>query len=144
MRISDWSSDVCSSDLAELIKHYGTQKQKDDYLPKLARGEYIPCFGLTEPTAGSDAASIKAEGRVFRDADGTLKLKLNFRKRYITLAPIANLVTLACRVHDPENLLGKGEDVGIPCVMIHEGTPGRTEERRVGKECVSRGRAGGG
>src|SRR3546814_1874570 len=66
---------------AELIKHYGTQKQEDDYLPKLARGEYIPCFGLTEPTAGSDAASIKAEGRVFRDADGTLKLKLNFHKR---------------------------------------------------------------
>src|SRR3546814_5606959 len=96
-----------------IFKHYGTQKQKDDYLPKLARGEYIPCFGLTEPTAGSDAASIKAEGRVFRDADGTLKLKLNFRKRYITLAPIANLVTLACRVHDPENILGKGEDVGI-------------------------------
>lgn len=111
---------------AELIKHYGTQKQKDDYLPKLARGEYVPCFGLTEPTAGSDAASIKAEGLVFRDTDGTLKLKLNFRKRYITLAPIANLVTLACRVHDPENLLGKGEDVGITCVMIHEGTPGFT------------------
>ncbi|HET8881456.1 MAG TPA: acyl-CoA dehydrogenase family protein, partial [Solimonas sp.] len=137
---------------AELIKHYGTQKQKDDYLPKLARGEYVPCFGLTEPTAGSDAASIKAEGRVFRDVDGTLKLRLNFRKRYITLAPIANLVTLACRVVDPENLLGKGPatdgraggekadesramegsaadwdgDIGITCVMIHEGTPGFT------------------
>lgn len=111
---------------AELIKHYGTQQQKDDYLPKLARGEYVPCFGLTEPTAGSDAASIKADGLVFRDTDGALKIRMNFRKRYITLAPIANLVTLACRLRDPENLLGKGENVGITCVMIHEGTPGFT------------------
>lgn len=111
---------------AELIKHYGTQQQKDSYLPKLATGEYVPCFGLTEPTAGSDAASIKADGLVFRDADGALKIKMNFRKRYITLAPIANLVTLACRLRDPDNLLGKGEDVGITCVMIHEGTPGFT------------------
>ncbi|NKF23835.1 acyl-CoA dehydrogenase [Solimonas marina] len=109
---------------AELIKHYGTQQQKDDYLPKLATGEYVPCFGLTEPTAGSDAASIKAEGLVFRDSDGELKLKLNFRKRYITLAPLANLATIACRVHDPDNLLGKGEDVGITCVLLHKGTPG--------------------
>ncbi|MGH8447359.1 MAG: acyl-CoA dehydrogenase [Solimonas sp.] len=111
---------------AELIKHYGTQQQKDQYLPKLARGEYIPCFGLTEPTAGSDAASIKAEGLVFRDADGALKIKLNFRKRYITLAPIANLATIACRLHDPQQLLGKGEDVGITCVLLHKGTPGFT------------------
>lgn len=111
---------------AELIKHYGTDAQKEHYLPKLARGEYVPCFGLTEPTAGSDAASIKADALVFRDADGALKLRLNFRKRYITLAPIANLATLACRVRDPENLLGKGEDVGISCVLIHEGTPGFT------------------
>lgn len=93
---------------AELIIHYGTQEQKDHYLPKLARGEYIPCFGLTEPTAGSDAASIKAEGEVFRDADGEIKIRLNFRKRYITLAPVANLVTLACRLRDPQDLLGKG------------------------------------
>jgi acyl-CoA dehydrogenase len=111
---------------AELIKVYGTQAQKDHYLPRLATGEYIPCFGLTEPTAGSDAASIRAEGLVFKDGDGTLKLKLNFRKRYITLAPIANLVTLACRVKDPDNLLGKGADAGITCVLIHKGTPGFT------------------
>ncbi len=109
---------------AELIKHYGTQAQKDAYLPKLASGEYVPCFGLTEPTAGSDAASIKAEGLVFRDSDGSLKIKLNFRKRYITLAPIANLATIACQIKDPENLLGKGEDVGITCVLLHKGTPG--------------------
>ena len=66
---------------AELILHYGTEAQKRHYLPRLASGEYIPCFGLTEPTAGSDAASIKAEGLVFKDADGKSRIKLNFRKR---------------------------------------------------------------
>jgi acyl-CoA dehydrogenase len=111
---------------AELIKHYGTDEQKHHYLPKLARGEYVPCFGLTEPTAGSDAASIKAEGEIFRDTSGALKIKLNFRKRYITLAPVANLVTLACKLHDPQNLLGKGQDLGITCVLIEKGTPGFT------------------
>ncbi|MDP3857855.1 MAG: acyl-CoA dehydrogenase [Stagnimonas sp.] len=109
---------------AELIIHYGTEAQKDHYLPKLARGEYIPCFGLTEPTAGSDAASIKAEGEVFRDVDGEIKIRLNFRKRYITLAPVANLVTLACKLLDPQELLGKGKEPGITCLMIHKGTPG--------------------
>ena len=111
---------------AELIIHYGTQAQKDHYLPKLAAGEYVPCFGLTEPTAGSDAASIKAEGLVFKDSDGQNKIKLNFRKRYITLAPIANLATIACSLHDPQNLLGKGEHLGITCVLVHKGTPGFT------------------
>lgn len=109
---------------AELIKHYGTEDQKKNYLPKLASGEYVPCFGLTEPTAGSDAASIKAEGVVFKDADGEVKIKLNFRKRYITLAPAANLASLACKLKDPQNLLGKGADPGITVVMIHKGTPG--------------------
>ena len=112
---------------AELIKHYGTDEQKHAYLPKLARGEYLPAFALTEPTAGSDAASIQAEGLVFRDGGGDIQLCLNFRKRYITLAPVANLVTLACKLHDPQNLLGKGEDVGITTVLIHSGTPGFTQ-----------------
>ncbi len=111
---------------AELIKHYGTDEQKNSYLPKLATGEYVPCFGLTEPTAGSDAASIRAEGEVFRDDAGAIQIKLNFRKRYITLAPTANLVTLACKLKDPHNLLGKGEDVGITTVLIHKGTAGFT------------------
>ncbi|MDX1805320.1 MAG: acyl-CoA dehydrogenase family protein, partial [Alcanivorax sp.] len=84
---------------AELLGHYGTDAQKNYYLPKLAKGEFMPCFGLTEPTAGSDAASIKAEGVVFKDDDGEVKFKLNFRKRYITLAPVANLVSLAVRLH---------------------------------------------
>ena len=109
---------------AELICHYGTKAQKDNYLPRLAKGEYMPCFGLTEATAGSDAGSIKAEGLVFRDSDGQAKIRLNFRKRYITLAPVANLISLACRLKDPQNLLGKDEDVGITVVLVHKGTPG--------------------
>ncbi len=111
---------------AELIVHYGTQEQKDRYLPKLASGELIPCFGLTEPTAGSDAASIKAEAVVFKDDEGQLKLKLNFRKRYITLAPLADLATIACQLADPENLLGQGERPGITCVMVERGAEGFT------------------
>jgi acyl-CoA dehydrogenase len=109
---------------AELIVHYGTQAQKEYYLPRLARGEFIPCFGLTEPTAGSDAASIRADAEVFRDGDGATRLRLNFRKRYITLGPVANLATIACRLRDPQNLLGKGEHPGITCVLVHAGTPG--------------------
>ncbi len=109
---------------AELLGHYGTEEQKQYYLPKLATGEFIPCFGLTEPTAGSDAASIKAEGEVFKDAEGEIKFRLNFRKRYITLAPISNLISLAVRLHDPDNLLGKGEDAGITVVLVEKGAPG--------------------
>jgi acyl-CoA dehydrogenase len=109
---------------AELLIHYGTDEQKKHYLPKLASGEYVPCFGLTEPTAGSDAASIKADGVVFRDADGKAKIKLNFRKRYITLAPVANLISIACQLKDPQNLLGKGAAPGITVVLVHKGTPG--------------------
>jgi acyl-CoA dehydrogenase len=116
---------------AELLGHYGTEEQKKYYLPKLANGEFIPCFGLTEPTAGSDAASIKADGEVFKDSDGEIKFKLNFRKRYITLAPISNLVSLAVRLHDPENLLGKGEDAGITVVLVEKGAPG-TEGLHIG------------
>jgi acyl-CoA dehydrogenase len=109
---------------AELILHYGTDAQKQHYLPKLASGEYIPCFGLTEPTAGSDAASIKAEGLVFKDADGKARIKLNFRKRFITLAPVSNLISIACQLHDPTNLLGLGAHPGITVVLVHKGTPG--------------------
>jgi acyl-CoA dehydrogenase len=113
----------------ELLIHYGTDEQKQAYLPKLASGEYVPCFGLTEKTAGSDAASMKSEGVVFRDTDGQVKIKMNFEKRYITLAPIANLCTVAIQLSDPDNLLGKSTaenkgDIGITCVLIHKGTPG--------------------
>lgn len=109
---------------AELLTDYGTEEQKQHYLPRLATGEYLPCFGLTEPGAGSDAASLKAEAVAFDGDDGETKLRLNFRKRYITLAPVANIISLACRIHDPDNLLGKGEDTGISVVMLHVGTPG--------------------
>ncbi|WP_052367341.1 acyl-CoA dehydrogenase [Algiphilus aromaticivorans] len=115
---------------AELLVDYGTEEQKAYYLPRLARGEMIPCFGLTEPGAGSDAASIQAEGEVFRAEDGTPSIRLNFRKRYITLAPIADLISLACHLHDPENLLGKGEHPGISVVLLHSDTPGLTQGER--------------
>lgn len=109
---------------AELLQHYGTEAQKQHYLPKLASGELLPCFGLTEPTAGSDAASIKADGEVFKDDDGEIKIRLNFRKRYITLAPVADMVSLAARLRDPENLLGKGEDAGISVIVLERSMPG--------------------
>ncbi len=109
---------------AKLLLRYGTPEQKAHYLPKLARGEEIPCFALTEPTAGSDAASLTSHGEVFRGKDGKLYLRLHWKKRYITLGAIATLLGLAFRLHDPENLLGKGQDVGITCVLVPTNTPG--------------------
>ncbi|MEX1237754.1 MAG: acyl-CoA dehydrogenase, partial [Pseudomonadales bacterium] len=111
---------------AELLKHYGTDAQKDYYLPRLARGEYVPCFALTEPDAGSDAASIEAEGRVMTDDDGALKICLNFEKRYITLAPVANLISLAFKLSDPDNLLGQGQAPGITVAMLERDAKGLT------------------
>lgn len=108
----------------KLLLRYGTPEQKEYYLPRLARGEEIPCFALTEPHAGSDAASITANGVVFEDKDGKLYLRLNWKKRYITLGAIATLLGLAFRLHDPDNRLGKGEDVGITCALIPTDTPG--------------------
>lgn len=109
---------------AELLLEYGTAAQKEHYLPRLARGEYVPCFALTEPTAGSDAASIRAHGVVFRGDDGEAWIRLNFSKRYITLAPVANVVSLAARLSDPDNLLGKGVEPGITVIMLHKGMRG--------------------
>ena len=115
---------------AKLLLRYGTQAQKDLYLPKLATGEEIPCFALTEPNAGSDAGSIVSSGVVFEGEDSKLYLRLNWEKRYITLATIATLMGLAFRLRDPDNLLGKGEDVGITCALIPTDTPGVTIDRR--------------
>lgn len=115
---------------AKLLLRYGTPEQKNYYLPRLAKGEEIPCFALTEPTAGSDAASIKSEGVVFKGEDGKLYLRLNWNKRYITLAAIATLLGLAFRLRDPENYLGKGKDVGITCALISTNTPGVLMGRR--------------
>jgi acyl-CoA dehydrogenase len=115
---------------AELLIHYGTEKQKNHWLPRLAKGLEVPCFGLTEPLAGSDAGSISASGVVFKGADGQLQIKLNWNKRWITLAGISTVIGLAFRLRDPENLLGKGEDVGITCGLIPSNTPGVVIGRR--------------
>ncbi|MFZ8864720.1 MAG: acyl-CoA dehydrogenase [Rickettsiales bacterium] len=103
---------------AELLLRYGTKKQKDDFLPKLANGKEIPCFGLTEPLAGSDATSIVSEGEVIKDQQGKIRIKLNFRKRYITLGAIATVIGLAFRLKDPKNILARGTNLGISCALI--------------------------
>jgi len=115
---------------AELLMHYGTKEQKDHYLPRLARGEEMPCFALTEPTAGSDAGAMTSDGVVFKGDDGKLYMRLNFTKRYITLAAISTVIGLAFKLRDPENLLGKGEDLGITCALIPSDTEGVKLGRR--------------
>ena len=115
---------------AELLAHYGTDEQKKKLLPKLATGEEIPCFGLTEPNAGSDAASVTSNGVLFKGDDGKLYIRLNWNKRWITLAAIATTIGLAFRLKDPNNLLGKGEDLGITAALIPSKTPGVVIGRR--------------
>jgi acyl-CoA dehydrogenase len=119
---------------AELLNHYGTEEQKNHYLPRLARGEEVPCFALTHPRAGSDAASLPDTGVVCKgtyQGREIIGLRLNFSKRYITLAPIATVVGLAFRLYDPDNLLGGDKvDYGITCALIPRGTPGLTIGRR--------------
>ena len=118
---------------AELLNHYGTDEQKDYYLPRLARGEEIPCFALTGPRAGSDAASLPDTGIVCKgqwQGKEIVGIRLNFSKRYITLAPIATVVGLAFRLFDPDKLLGETADRGITCALIPRGTAGITIGRR--------------
>ena len=115
---------------AELLIHYGTEEQKNHYLPRLARGEEMPAFALTEPQAGSDAGAIRSSGVVFKGEDGRLYLRLNWNKRYITLAAIATVLGLAFRLRDPDNLLGRGEDLGITCALVPTDTPGVELGRR--------------
>ncbi|MEJ1964162.1 MAG: acyl-CoA dehydrogenase [Gammaproteobacteria bacterium] len=118
---------------AELLNHYGTEEQKEHYLPRLARGEEIPCFALTGPRAGSDAASLPDTGVVCKgqwQGNEIVGIRLNFSKRYITLAPIATVVGLAFRLFDPEKLLGEATDRGITCALIPRGTAGITIGRR--------------
>ena len=109
---------------AELLHNYGTEEQKKKYLPRLASGEDIPCFALTEPHAGSDAGSIQSHGEIFKNEDGRLFIRLNWNKRWITLASISTLLGVAFRLRDPENFLGKGEDLGITCALIPTKTKG--------------------
>src|SRR5580765_5715713 len=118
---------------AELLQHYGTDEQKDYYLPRLARGEEIPCFALTGPRVGSDAAAIPDTGVVCRrswQGREVLGLRLNFSKRYITLAPVATVIGLAFRMYDPERLLGGATDLGITCALIPRDTAGVSIGRR--------------
>lgn len=115
---------------AELLIHYGTQEQQQTYLPRLATGEEIPCFALTEPKAGSDAAAITSSGEVFRGRDGELYLRLNWQKRYITLGAVATVLGLAFQLRDPHNLLGKGENPGITCALIPTDADGVVHKER--------------
>lgn len=114
----------------ELIEKHGSSDQRGSLLPRLARGDEIPAFALTEPEAGSDAASITSAGRVFRDDFGDLKIELNWTKRYITLAPVATLLGLAVRLTDPQDLLGFGTEPGITCLLVPTRTRGVTIGRR--------------
>ncbi len=113
---------------AKLLLTYGTDEQKDHYLPRLANGTEIPCFALTGPEAGSDAASMPDNGVVCRQAfngePDVLGIRLNWEKRYITLGPVATLLGLAFRLYDPDHLLSEEEDIGITLALIPTDTQG--------------------
>ena len=118
---------------AELLLHYGTEEQKNHYLPRLARGDDVPCFALTGPRAGSDAASIPDTGVICQglwQGAQVIGIRLNFSKRYITLAPIATVIGLAFRLFDPDKLMGERVDLGITCALIPRDTPGVAIGRR--------------
>ncbi|MDN3609655.1 acyl-CoA dehydrogenase [Vibrio ostreicida] len=105
----------------ELLSHYGTQAQKDYWLPRLADGTDIPCFALTGPEAGSDAGGIPDEGVVCmgeHEGKEVLGIRLNWNKRYITLAPVATVLGLAFKMYDPDGLMGDKKDLGITCALI--------------------------
>ena len=111
----------------ELLTHYGTKQQQDYWLPRLADGTDIPCFALTGPEAGSDAGAIPDEGVICKgtlDGEEVVGIRLNWSKRYITLAPAATVLGLAFKLYDPEGLLGDKKEIGITCALIptdHDG-----------------------
>jgi len=118
---------------AELLLHYGTDEQKNHYLPRLARGLELPCFGLTNPNAGSDAAAIPDFGIVCKgqwEGREVLGMRVTWEKRYITLGPVSTLLGLAFRLRDPDHLLGPEEDLGITCALVPTQTPGVNIGRR--------------
>ena len=118
---------------AELLMRYGTDAQRDYYLPRLAKGQEIPCFALTAPEAGSDAASIPDRGIVcYGEHKGqrVLGLRVTWNKRYITLAPVATILGLAFRLFDPDHLIGDKEDIGITLALIPTSTLGVQIGRR--------------
>ncbi|MDI7661567.1 acyl-CoA dehydrogenase FadE [Cronobacter universalis] len=117
----------------ELLQHYGTDAQKNHYLPRLARGVEIPCFALTSPEAGSDAGAIPDTGVVCMgewQGEQVLGMRLTWNKRYITLAPIATVLGLAFKLSDPDRLLGGEQELGITCALIPTNTPGVEIGRR--------------
>lgn len=118
---------------AELLLHYGTAEQKQYYLPRLARGEEIPCFALTSAEAGSDAGAMVDQGVVMwgeYEGQRVLGIRLNWNKRYITLAPIATVIGLAFKLYDPDHLLGDKKEIGITCALIPRYVSGITAGRR--------------
>ncbi|MEQ8206300.1 MAG: acyl-CoA dehydrogenase, partial [Woeseia sp.] len=118
---------------AELLLHYGTEEQKQRWLPGLASGDEVPCFALTSPQAGSDAAALIDSGVVCRDTfDGEeiVGIRLNWNKRYITLAPIATVLGLAFKLYDPDHLIGDEDEYGITAALIPTDMPGIEIGRR--------------
>ncbi len=118
---------------AELILHYGTEQQKDHYLPRLAKGQEIPCFALTGPDAGSDATAIPDIGIICKstfEGQEVTGIRLNWDKRYITLAPVATLLGLAFKLYDPDHIMSEQEDLGITCALVPTDLPGITIGRR--------------
>lgn len=112
---------------SELLLHYGTEEQKDKYLPKLANGQKIPCFGLTGPNNGSDATGSIDKGEVFLDQNGKVKIRVNLNKRYITLAPVSNLIGIAFELQDNYELLDSRKS-GITVALIERGHEGLKQD----------------
>ena len=119
---------------AELLLHYGTEDQKNHYLPRLAKGLEVPCFALTGPDAGSDAGAIPDLGVIchseFNGKQDVLGMRITWEKRYITLGPVATLLGLAFKLYDPDGLLGEEKDLGITLALIPTNTPGVSIGRR--------------
>lgn len=118
---------------AELLLHYGTDEQKDRYLPGLASGDEIPCFALTSPQAGSDAAALIDSGVICKgewQGEEIIGIRLNWDKRYITLAPVATVLGLAFKLYDPDHLIGDIDDYGITAALVPTDTPGVVTGRR--------------
>ncbi|MBW8191562.1 acyl-CoA dehydrogenase [Neiella marina] len=117
----------------ELLMHYGTEEQKERWLPGLAKGDEVPCFALTGPEAGSDAGAIPDTGVVCKgtfNGEEVIGVRLNFAKRYITLAPVATVVGLAFKLTDPDGLIGDDKAPGITCALIPAEHPGIEIGRR--------------
>ena len=112
---------------AELLQKYGTKYQKNNYLPKLANGEYIPCFGLTGPNNGSDAVGSNIDKGILTKRDNKTFIKVELNKRYMTLAPVSNLIGIAFNLEDPNNLLKTGSE-GITVALVEKGHLGLKQD----------------